>query len=167
MFSPPARRPWRQNFSRAMGKRKDVPDDVRGEVYRFLCERLHDGKLRTGSIAAAASSFGLHRNTVSLIWKNPTPVRQGRPGAKPKYVLANVKAAMEKVPPRLRQTIRSTAAHVGLPKSSFADLLGGSDEIRSTSTRIKPRLRPDNMTQRLGFILPFVAPGMTAILIFV
>lgn len=145
-----------------MGKEPDITQEQREEIARFLHERLHDAELRRGSIAAAAAHFNLHRNTIGLIWSRRADLsgkKKGRVGRKKKYVIADVKKAMEAVELRLRQTIRATATEIGMPKSSFADLLH-NDEIRRTSTRIHPQLTPDNKIQRLDFVLQFVSPGM-------
>lgn len=147
----------------AMGKKKDLTKEEKELVPRFLFERFERGELQKGSIAAASAQFHLHRNTVSGIWNNRDDLeckKKGRVGAKRKYVLAEVKAAMEEVPRRQRQTIHATAASIGMPKSSFSDLIKTEDEIRRVTTCIKPRLRPANMHQRLDFVLKFVHPGM-------
>lgn len=142
-----------------MGK-PDATYGERLEVVKFLLGNWNNGELKRGSIAAAADRFDLHRNTVSVIWQNRDDLegkKKGRVGGKRKYDLAEVKQAMEAVPQRLRQTVRATAGQVGLPKSSFADLMK-SNEIRRTTTHIKPRLTDENMMRRLDFILPFIHP---------
>lgn len=126
-----------------------------------MYERLYDGKLRPSSMAAAAARFSLHRNTIGLIWSRRPNLdgKKGRMGRKKKYVVADDKKAMEAIEPRLRQSIRATAAEIGMPKSSLADLLQ-NDEIRHVSTHIHPQLSNINKIRRLDFVFKFVNPGM-------
>jgi hypothetical protein len=66
---------------------------------------------------------------------NPTRTGPRHPGAKPKYNLTDIEAAIEKkILPRFCQTIRSTPEHIEFPKSSFSDQNDGAGEIRLGST---------------------------------
>lgn len=143
--------------------KKDTTLEEREEVVRFLLMHYIDGELKRGSIAAAATQFSLHRNMVHRIWSRRDDMgcrKKERVGSKPKHVLSDVKAAMERIPQRLR--VHSTAAQIDIPKSTLFDLMK-TDEIYRSSGRIKPRLTERNRTQRIDFILKHIRPGMIII----
>ena len=49
-------------------KRKDLTEEERNEIANYLVLNCYNGKMRHGTIKKAASKFGLHRNTIGLIW---------------------------------------------------------------------------------------------------
>ena len=49
-------------------KRKDLTEEERNENANYLVSNCYNGKMRHGTIKKTASKFGLHRNTIGLIW---------------------------------------------------------------------------------------------------
>ena len=49
-------------------KRKDLTEEEKNEIANYLVLNCNNGKMKHGTIEKAASKFGLHRNTISLIW---------------------------------------------------------------------------------------------------
>ncbi|KAG6969653.1 hypothetical protein JG688_00005227 [Phytophthora aleatoria] len=48
---------------------KDVPPQLKVAAVLYLAHRAIGGRLPRGSIVTAASGFGLHRHTVSKVWR--------------------------------------------------------------------------------------------------
>ena len=60
-------------------KRKDLTEEERNEIANYLVLNCYNGKMRHGTIKKAASKFGLHRNTIGLIWNRiQQKIREGR-----------------------------------------------------------------------------------------
>ncbi|OQR83991.1 hypothetical protein ACHHYP_14041 [Achlya hypogyna] len=113
-----------------------MTDRERRIVYEHLLESSHFGKLPLCAIDQAATLFGLHRNT------------------------HEIETAVRAVPHIKRQTLRSLAAAVGIPKTTLLRHKRDHAKFSYKSNWLRPRLTPTDMNTRLDFAMSFIRPGV-------
>ncbi|RQM21490.1 hypothetical protein B5M09_011511, partial [Aphanomyces astaci] len=72
----------------------------------------------------------------------------------------DIKMAIKAVPHEGRQTLRSTAALSGIPKTTILRHMKEPHGLASRTSQLKPLLTDDNMLERLRFAVSFVQPGL-------
>ena len=121
-------------------RKPNLTDSERSGVIQFLLERLKSTSKLTliiGAINECASKFNVDRKTISRMWKHikeqkraklpviqlPSKISQNS-GRKPKNWNPHIEE-MKEVPLRLRQTIRSLAFSIKVPRSTLFRILKG------------------------------------------
>ena len=133
-------------------KYKNLTNDERKAVLWFLQARAKEENkngLQRGAIAEAATHFNKKHVTIQRIWNrakkskeagdvvpNVDSRKAGNVGCKP-IDRTNALEAMRRVPMRRRQTIRSLACAISVPKSSVFRILK-DQKIKRVSSTVKP-----------------------------
>ena len=106
-------------------RRKDMPEEVRKQVYQALLKRSNDGKLGKNDTKEVAAQFGLHIRAVQRLWKqgkialaNNIPVdlgsrKRGRVGRKASPVDLEL---LRSIPLKERMTIEDVCAKLNMSK---------------------------------------------------
>ena len=147
---------------------KPLSDVERRQVLESLLSRSNGKKLQHGAIAAVAKEHHLTRKSVTDLWQRGLESVKNGAGfmdvsnnksncGRKKKDYSDEMAAMKDVSHTKRRTIRSTAAAVGIPKSTFH---GRKKEgiIRVHSSSAKPLLTDDNKRHRVDFCLQRINP---------
>ena len=151
-------------------KRKDLTEEERNEIANYLVLNCNNGKMKHGTFKKAASKFGLHVNTISLIWYrirqkiregrtdfDLSPRKKGNSGPKSRN-WSIVLEEMKKIPFNKRSTFRSLSFATNIPVSTLHYLLQ-KQKIKRISSTVKPLMTKKNEIQRLKFALSFVKPN--------
>jgi len=151
-------------------RRKDMPEEVRKQVYQALLKRSNDGKLGKNDTKEVAAQFGLHIRAVQRLWKqgkialaNNIPVdlgsrKRGRVGRKASPVNLEV---LRNIPLKERMTIEDVCAKLNMSKCTIIKYLK-KGLLRRHSSSIKPYLTQANKTSRLKWCVDMVKRDLLA-----
>ncbi|KAG2824354.1 hypothetical protein PC129_g8777 [Phytophthora cactorum] len=140
---------------------QDLPPHGKVAVALHLAQRSVGGRLPQGSITAAAAGFGLHRHTISKVWRqrhNSSVLlgsRQQRPLLPRRLTDDEVVERVRDAPLSQRQSLRSLAAATGIPKTTLLRYLKRSVICRKVS-RVRPTLLAAHEMRRLSWALAHV-----------
>ncbi|MEN9567333.1 MAG: hypothetical protein RLZZ69_2529 [Cyanobacteriota bacterium] len=141
-----------------------LSNDQRQRVYELILEKSQNGIPKKGSFKEIASLFKVHPKTIKRIWTrgrqslaegaSSADVSSRFKGKSPKTD-TDLKDRVQNIPLRLRSSIRSLSAALGMPKSTLHDRFKAG-ELRRHSNSIKPLLTDENRKARLRFCLSMV-----------
>ena len=144
-------------------KSRELSFEERISIASILQTLVTNDKLRKGAHEEVAKKFGVHRTTVARIWYgakknefNPLTkidaVRslKGNRGAKPIYDVEELQAAIKKLRPEQRLTLRGTGASVGV-SASHVFRLKKAGHVKRASLSMKPQLKDMNKVSRFVF----------------
>ncbi|KAF0766738.1 hypothetical protein AaE_002902, partial [Aphanomyces astaci] len=80
-------------------------------------------------------------------------------GSKARRSAEVIEATIKAVPQEDRQTLRSLAAHSGIPKTTIMRHMAANKKLMARSSHVKPFLTDANKTERLRFAMNFLLPG--------
>ena len=153
----------------------ELTDSKREEIKEYLLTKCdlnnRHNKLKKEAISEAAIEFDCSQNTIGRIWGrvleswnsglSPADVRNRKrvifhPKRIDRVELAN---KVKSVPFRRRQTIRSTAAAVGVSTTTIFNLMKEENGIQRKTTTLKPLLSDANKLERMRFCVSKVDPS--------
>jgi hypothetical protein len=147
-----------------------LSNDQRQRVYEMILEKSQNGVPKKGSFKEIASLFKVHPKTIKRIWTRGrqslakgasfADVSSRFKGKSPKTD-TDLKDRVQNIPLRLRSSIRSLSAALGMPKSTLHDRFKAG-ELRRHSNSIKPLLTDENKKARLRFCLSMVIENETS-----
>ncbi|KAF0705951.1 hypothetical protein AaE_014312, partial [Aphanomyces astaci] len=79
----------------------------------------------------------------------------------------DIETAIRSVPHHQRQTLRSVAAHSGIPKTSIVRHMKAVARLKARSSYVKPYLTEANQRTRLEFAMSFLKPSRDGTILFV
>jgi len=142
-------------------QKKNLSNDERQAIYEFLLTQSNDGKLKKGSMGAAANLYSASIRTVSRIWHrailsiangaNSADVSSRIAGTVGRRKIEMDLSQAAGIPLRRRTSIRSLANALNVPKSTFHDRVA-EGAIRAHSNAMKPYLSEENEKARLQIL---------------
>lgn len=151
--------------------KREFSNDQRNAILQYLLSRSNMGKMKKGSINAAATQFKCHPLTISRIWKRAlenqqatdevslnAASRKGNSGRKRKDFTENVKKINE-LPAHKRKNIRMLAREINVPKTTLFRILKRRENVKEENNAvIEPHLLTDeNKRERVKFCLSKIA----------
>jgi hypothetical protein len=155
-------------------QKRDISPQQKVADALYLTQRTVGDRLLRGVVGAAARGFGLHRHTVSKVWRlrnNLAELLQGRQQRPPpprRLTDTEVVERVRNVPLCQRLCLRSVSAATFNPNTTLLRYLRRS-VIQRKISRVRPTLTPDHEARRLSWALSHVdrPVGMYAIELYV
>nr|XP_034586579.1 uncharacterized protein LOC117849092 [Setaria viridis] len=151
-------------------RRKDMPEEVRKQVFQALLTRSKNGGLGKNDTTDVAAQFGLHIRAVQRLWKkgkiplaNNIPVdlgsrKKGRVGRKASPVDLE---QLRSIPLKERMTIEDVCTKLNMSKWTIQRHLK-KGLLRRHSSSIKPYLTQANKKARLKWCVDMVMRDLLA-----
>ncbi|ETV97598.1 hypothetical protein H310_09494 [Aphanomyces invadans] len=142
-------------MSMAVERTRELKEEDKHQVVKMLQSLLSGNKLAHGAYQKAATRFGLHRATISKVWKqfNKNDMgskKKGRVSRRAKYTEEELKVRIASVPQSRRSTIRDLSLATGLSHGMICRTLR-SGVLKRKSSRIKPQLTTKSQGDRIQF----------------
>ena len=150
-------------------RRKEVPEDVRKQVYQALLTRSNSGILHKKDTQIVADQFDLHLRTVQRIWRRgktqladnvPVVVSSLKKGRVGRKAIPVDLEALHAIPLKDRMTIEDVCAQLNISKWRVQRYLRRG-LIRRHSSSIKPYLTEGNKKTRLKWCIDMIERGLS------
>lgn len=143
--------------------RANLTEEERQNLLQFLLQRLQDGELARGALAAASKQFNVHRSTISRIWAAAHASRVGdiwtvtsgkkKNGASLKYDREALREEVKDLPLHSRTSVRALSENLKISVGTLHTMIRKDGVLRPHSSSVKPSLTEENKLHRVHFCL--------------